>query len=430
MKYRIVCKTCGREIGGFEEWFRMGQRCPCGSSMVEVEYPEVDYGRLSFGGGDSMYGYFDYLPLNHSGSVVSMGEGAVPIERWGYLEEFAAREGVRCQVWVVRNDLNGGTGTFKDISASLAASVLKECGVRRYCLSSTGNAALSFATYLAAAGIEFWEFAPSYVDAQTVDAFKATGQHLEIVGGNYGEAKKAASLFSDREHVLCSLGNTDPLRIESKKVLVFECLRQMGALPTVYVQAVAGGTSPLAFYKGCRDMGLGLPRMVLAQQDTCDPMVTAWEEAQSSGFPAGWERRYRARTDVNTRIGILTAANPGNYPLLAPLVRQSGGCFVRVRESDIVDEGRAMVAARKPLMGPASVVCFLGFREAVGRGLVHDGDTVLLNMGEGSARYDWFKEQILISDDSNMDNGGLFGNRGGRGFGICPPGSLSAPEWA
>ena len=36
--------------------------------------------------------------------------------------------------------------------------------------------------------------------------------------------------------------------------MVFEWLRQMGQIPDVYIQAVSGGTGPIAIDKGIRDI--------------------------------------------------------------------------------------------------------------------------------------------------------------------------------
>lgn len=406
MKYQLRCKKCGKVIPDFATWFQQDQKCDCGSGYAEVEYGELPsfppQGEMT----DSFQDYyFDFLPLMHRENVVSFGEGMVAIERWPHLEAAAKELGVDCEVFVCRNDQNRGSGTFKDISAALAASVLKEQGVKDYCLASTGNAGTAFATYLAKAGIRFTQFAPSFMDADSAEAIKRVGQNLVVSKGGYGDAKAEAADFHKNQHVLISGGNTDPLRIESKRTLVFECLRQMGALPTVYMQAVAGGTSPLAFEKGFRDLcGMvpdktyQLPRMMLVQQDECDPMVTAWEKATAAGFPEGWEHQYEAKKDVRTRIGILTAANPGNYPLVAPLVKNTNGTFIRIKESELPQYGRTMLQAQGVLMGPASVVCYAGYFEALHQGHIHSGDKVLLNTGEGCDRSQWFDDEVRIKN--------------------------------
>ncbi|MCR4829652.1 MAG: pyridoxal-phosphate dependent enzyme [Bacteroidales bacterium] len=404
MKYQLRCKKCGRVVGDFAAWFAADQQCSCGSSYAEVEYDSYEASQLpgkSPANASYQEYYFDLLPIERRENIVSIGEGLIPIERWDNLEAYAKSKGIDCQVYVYRNDLNAGSGSFKDISASLAATVLKEHGVKEYTLASTGNAGVAFATYLAKAGIKFTEFAPNCIDPDTVSAIRAVGQPVVISEGGYGAAKAEAAAYHREQHVMISGGNTDPLRIESKRTLVFECLRQLGQLPTVYMQAVAGGTSPLALEKGFRDLQrmtgderLQLPKMLLVQQDECDPMVRAWEKATAAGFPDGWEQQYEALKEIHTRIGILTAANPGNYPLVAPLVRRTGGTFIRVKESELPRYGKEMRQSRGVLLGPASMVCYAGFFDAVDHGNIHSGDIVLLNTGEGCGRAQWFKELV------------------------------------
>ena len=399
MKYHLVCKKCGREIGDFGQWFAQDQRCACGSNHAEVVYDGADYARLAQlaqGEAQSLYKYFDFLPLERRESIVSCGEGAIPIEEWSHLERLARRRyGVDCQVLVYRNDLNKGTGTFKDISASLAASVMKEHGVREFTLASTGNAGVSFATYLAKAGIRFTLFTPSFADPDSLAAVRRTGQRVVVSGGDYAAAKREAAEYHDKNHVLISAGNIDPLRIESKRTMVFEFMRQLGGMPDVFVQAVAGGTGPIALEKGFREIHgaypeMRMPRLLLVQQDLCDPMVRAWEKASTAGFPQGYEHDYQALTDVRTRISILSAANPAMYPILAPMVRASGGAFLRVCESDLPRYARQIRLRRGVSLGPASAVCYAGFFEALRKGQIRNGDRVLLNIGEGAARARWF----------------------------------------
>ena len=403
MKYQLVCKQCGEIIGSFAEWFANDQRCRCGSNYAEVVYPEADYRRLPEyfkGEVKSFLDYFDYLPLEHRENVVTCGEGAIPMERWEHMErEARERYGVDCKVYMYRNDLNGGTHSFKDVSGALAASVMKEHGVKEYCLASTGNAGTAYATYLAKAGVHFTCFSPRWVDEKTQECIRQTGQTLVVSQGTYGDAKTEAAEYHKSHGVMMSCGNTDPIRIESKRTIVFECLRQLGQLPTVYMQAVAGGTSPIALEKGFRDIRadypeLHMPRMILVQQDECDPMVTAWEWAKEHNFPVGFEKHYEPKKDCHTRIGILTAANPGNYPIVAPLVRNSGGDFVRVEEARLPQYGRQMLRESGVLMGPASVVCYAGFYRALEQGLIKQNDVVLLNAGEGSQRSQWFVDAV------------------------------------
>ncbi len=403
-KYKLVCTQCGKVIEDFATWFDMNQQCECGCKRADIIY-SADYHIINEltkpeHHPDNFYHYFDFLPLMKRENIVSFGEGAIPIEEWDCLEKYAQGQyGITCKVMVYRNDLNGGTNTFKDIAASLAASIFKENGIREFCVASTGNTATAYSRYLAKAGIKFTVFVPNDVCPDTVAAIRSYGQEVVISEGNYGAAKKEANDFHERNHVLISAGNIDPIRVEAKKTMVFEYLRQLGAMPDVYIQAVAGGTGPIALDKGVRDMqatfpDTKLPRMLLVQQDTCDPMVQGWEKAVANGFPEGYEKDYPVIANPQTMVSILTTGNPGMFPIVAPIVRKSGGTFLRVREDELVSYGKYVKANRGIYLGPASIVCLAGFYEALKQGQIRNGETVLLNTGEGAARAQFFKELI------------------------------------
>lgn len=403
MKYSLVCKKCGHVINSFKEWFENDQMCPkCGSNYVEANY-DADYKKLNDllqGNPENFWHYFDYLPLENKVNAISYKEGAIPIEEWDFLEKFAKEKyNINCRVMVYRNDLNGGTNTFKDVAAAMAASILKENGVKEYCVASTGNTATAFSKYLALAGVKLSVFVPNCVCEDTVEEISSYGQNLVVSTGDYGAAKKEAADYHKNNHVLISGGNIDPIRVEAKKTMVFEFLRQMGKMPDVYVQAVSGGTGPIAVDKGVREIqgafpNVKLPKLVLVQQDTCDPMVQAWENAEKNGFPEGYEKNFPSIPNPQTMVSILSTGTPGMFPIVAPIVRKSGGGFVRVKESELVHYAQIAYRARNVVLGPAAAVCLAGFYQALEEGKIQNGQTVLVNTGEGADRARQFAKMV------------------------------------
>jgi len=405
MKYYLKCCNCGHVINNFSVWFGNNQFCPaCRGRHVEAVY-SADYSKLKEllqqqCQPDSFWHYFDFLPLDNSDNIVSFGEGTVMLEEWDFLNRFAVDNyGVRCRVFAYRNDLNGGTNTLKDVSGSMTASVLKENGVTMYGTSSTGNSATAYARYLSKAGIAFTNFAPAIINQHTIDEIRSYGQEVVISEGDYAQAKKEATQFSDKYGALISVGNIDPLRVEAKRTMAFEFLRQLGKLPDVYMQAVAGGTGPIALDKGCREIAahwreitdtpeeMKYPRMLLVQQDLCDPMVQAYEKAQQAGFPEGFEKDYPVIENPPTSVFILSAGNPGMYPLVARIVHKSNGGFIRIQEADLLDFIRIVRKEKNINIGLAATVCFAGFYQALKEGKINDGETVVLNIGESGKRY-------------------------------------------
>lgn len=405
-KYDLKCTECGYETSDFLTWFEQGQQCPkCGSKHSEVWYHR-NYKRLTHflkAKPDSFWNYFPYLPLLRRRNIISLREGAIPVERWNFLEKFAKEKyNLNLNVQVYRNDLNGGTGTFKDVAASLAASVFKEIGLKQYCIASTGNSATAYAKYLSVSGVNCSVFMPENAIVSSEANINSFGQQVFRVKGDYAEAKVIAAGYAKNHNIAMSTGNIDPIRIEAKKTMVFEWLRQLGKMPDVYIQAVSGGTGPLAIDKGIRELHGVLPKLknpqfILVQSDGCDPMVQAWERAEKDGFPEGFENNYPVIENPETDVPTLATGNPATYPILARLVRKSGGTFVRMQESKLVPMGKLIAYEKKVLMGPASAVCIAGFFVALQKGLLKDGQTVMLNTGEGAARAPEFVEQMIYT---------------------------------
>jgi len=410
MKYNLKCCKCGYIIKDLSEWFGHKQFCPkCGARHVETFYFS-DYSGLAEllqNKPSSFWNYFDFLPLENKQNIISFDEGAIPLEEWEFLSQYAAEKfGVNCRVFAYRNDLNGGTGTLKDVAASMTASVLKECGYNGYCVASTGNTATANARYLAKAGIKFTNFAPAIINNDTINEIFSYGQEIIISDGDYAQAKQEATAFSEANDIPISIGNIDPLRIESKRTMAFEFIRQLGKMPDVYMQAVGGGTGPIALDKGFREIEehlaeiklssseVKLPRMLLVQQDLCDPMVQAWEKAKENGFPEKYENDYPKIENPPTSVFILSAGNPGMYPLVAKIVKKSGGDFLRIKESELSDFARIVKKEKDIYIGPAATVCFAGFYQALKENRINDGETIVINIGESGKRYTDFVSKL------------------------------------
>ena len=411
-KYHLQCTQCGHVTPNFWTWFDQGQQCPsCGSKHSEVWYNRryQRLARIIKRKPDSFWHYFPFLPLLRRRHIISRNEGAVPLERWSFLESFAREKyGLDIKVHVYRNDLNGGTGTFKDPAASMAASLFNELGIKQYCIASTGNSATAYAKYLSMAKVNCSVFMPEDAIKTSEATISSYGQQVFRVKGDYAKAKEIAAGYAKLHGIPMSTGNIDPIRVEAKKTMVFEWLRQMDQFPDVYIQAVSGGTGPIAIDKGIREIShlypeLKNPRFLLVQSDGCDPMVQAWEQAEVNGFPEGFEKEYPVIDNPTTEIPTLATGNPASYPIIAKLVKKSGGTFLRMREEKLVAVGKLTAYEQKVIPGPASAVCLAGFFVALRKNLIKDGETVLINIGEGPNRAPLFLEQMIYTSH-NVSN--------------------------
>ena len=409
-KFYFECRTCGHKIEGFKEWFGNNQKCPkCGDNKINTIYstPKEKIKELISKDArpESLWHYFDFLPLENKKNIITDGEGIAPIERWDFLEDYAKRKyGLNLEVFVNRNDKSFATATFKDKGGALAASVLKEHGIKEYVVASTGNTATAFAHYLAKANISCAIFMPEDAFSDSMAHISAYGQKIFHVQGDYAYAKKVAADYAKKYNILMTGGNLDPLRLEAKKTQVFEMLRLMGKTPDVYIQALSGGTGPFAVEKAFNDFEeLGifgkLPRFLLSQGDRCAPMADAWNKAKNNNYPEGWEKDYPVYENPEVLIPTIATGNPGMYPLMGPLVKRSGGEIFAVHEELALDMIRLIAYERVIKIGPASAAGLIGYFESLKRGLIKDGESVFINMGEAANRaYEYMHKAAYTID--------------------------------
>lgn len=397
-KFHFRCLKCNFIINNFSEWFKHNQSCPiCNHKFVYTEYSQEQdtiktviedktYKEQDF------WRYFDFLPLNDKRNIVRSGEGAVPVDEWDFLSEFAKQNyNLDIDVYAYRNDLNNGTGTIKDVAASLTASVLKENGITDYSVASTGNIANAFAHYLAKAGISLSVFIPQDALMANEAEVNSYGQRLYRVQGDYTKAKTIAAQFNEKYRILISGGNIDPMRVEAKKTMVFEWMRLMKRMPDVYIQALSGGTGPIAIEKAYHDLSgttiVGkIPRMLLVQPSNCAPMTHSYNKAKADKFPSGWQQDYTIINNPVTAVPTLATGNPATYPIVAGIVYKSNGDMLECPEHKIIDIARLIAYETHIRIGPASCVAVGGFFEALKNNKINNGDTVLINIGEGVRR--------------------------------------------
>ena len=407
-KYHLFCADCGEDVGQFSSWFADNQQCPsCGHNIAEVEYSD-GYDELGTVieetiNPDSLWNYHQFLPLEDQAHVISFGEGAAPIDRWEFLEEFAQEHlDIECEIYAHRNDLNPATGTFKDLAGTVVASVMNENDREAYVVASTGNTAVAYSKYLSAAGIDVYAFIPEYSSKLQVAEVGIFGQKLFRVQGDYEDAKDMAKKFAREHDFLLAAGNFDPMRIEAKKTMVYEWLRQLGKLPTVYCQALSGGTGPLGIAKACHELhqaGISaeLPRQLLVQTNKCSPMADAWADAKAAGFPDGWEYDYPVYKNPESLIATLTTGDPKTYPKISRLVRESDGEIIAYDETRAVDVARLVAYETAVVMGPAAAIPVGGFIQSLQNGFIENGDLVMLNIGEGMRRAPEFMEETIYT---------------------------------
>ena len=162
-------------------------------------------------------------------------------------------------------------------------------------------------------------------------------------------------------------------------------------MPDVYVQALAGGTGPIAIDKGLTEIkDLGLvdkdPRYIMVQASGCDPMTAAWNKAKENNFPEGWENDFPIYDSPKTRIPTLANGNPQTFPIIGPLCKKTGGEIITFNEDLGTKIARLVAFETTVKIGPAATIAVGGFFEGLKQGIFKSGERILINIGEGVQR--------------------------------------------
>jgi threonine synthase len=320
-RFRAACKLCNRSLDdGFLPF------CPACGGMCDIDY---ELSAVAIEDSDDPYIRFaDLLPLEDR-RLLPEGEFTPTV----HAKELGRALDMRRLY--LKDETKLPTATTKDRMAGVALAYLEECGVGAFATSSTGNSSTAYAHALPRIpGLEMYLFTAS----QFRHRVHASGDRIVnfiLRDATFVEAFDAARDFAEEHGIVSERGFFNPGRREGLKLAFLEAADQVPRSIDWYVQAVSSAMGVYGVFKGAMQLrGLGridrVPRLLCVQQDTCAPMVSAWEAGSD---------RIRERDVVARPTGIASAILRGNptraYPPVRELVVESGGDFVAVSQDEI-----------------------------------------------------------------------------------------------
>lgn len=369
--FRTVCSRCRRELsGGFFPF------CPECGSMSDIEY-DLTAVQLR----DSANPYLRFIDL-----LPVADPALLPADARFTPTVHAQRLGERLGMprLFLKDETRLPTWTTKDRMAAVALAYLSECGVRGFTTSSTGNSSSAYA------------HAISRIPQLVMYVFTAAQfrDRLALVGGEqvvdvvlrdatFVEAFAAAGEFADRNGLASERGFFNPGRREGLKLAWLEAAEQVGRPIDWYVQAISSAMGVYGVFKAARErlqLGLAdrLPRLLLVQQESCAPMVSAWR---------GGAELIRPSDIVQRPTGIAKAILRGDptrtYPHVRRIVTESRGTFTAVSERQI--RGARRMAEELEGISPcfAAAAALAGLIALRAAGELPAQDTVLVNLTGG-----------------------------------------------
>ncbi len=329
----------------------------------------------------TMWRYWELLPLLEKPNIVSMGEGYTPLLHLPNLGLMVGHPHI-----YLKDERQNPTGSFKDRQASLAVSTFKENNIKEFVVASTGNVGISYSAYAARSGIKVWVFLNSAVPQDKMREIALYGTEVIKVTASYDRTKKVAARFAARQGIFYDKGVKNIAAKEAMKTVAFEIAEQLGLVfapdagkfiaPDWYVQAVSGGLGPVGVWKGfseLKEMGLidRLPKMAHIQAAGCAPMVES--------FNAGLDRAEPVEIP-HTLIATVATGNPGDvYPHLRQIVLTHGGHFEAVPDDESFHAMHVLAQLEGISMEPAPAMAFAGLFKMISRQIIKPTETVVVN---------------------------------------------------
>jgi threonine synthase len=424
-EFYVTCVRCGHRIV-YEAPIAACEQC--GNDWLDADYDleatarlwSEDLANRPF---NTMWRYWELLPLKERESIVSMGEGGTPLLQAANLGLMLGHRHL-----YFKDERQGPTSSFKDRQASLAISAMKEAGMTEAVVASTGNVAISYSAYSSRAGIKLWAFLTSTVPTDKMREVALYGTEVVKVSSTYDHTKTVAAKFANHKGLYLDRGVRNIAAKESMKTVAFEIAEQLGLLegdggagrtwraPDWYVQAVSGGLGPVGVWKGFQELySMGfidrVPKLALIQAAGCAPMANS--------FKAGLAEAEDV-SDPQTRITTVATGSPGAvYPFLRNIILAHGGVMEAVTDEEAFRAVHVMAKMDGLSMEPAAAMACAGTFKLLGLQLIKPDDVVVINisghtfpvekhlLGEGWARTVGSAEAAALTSHSPAPREGL-----------------------
>ena len=260
-------------------------------------------------------------------------------------------------VYIKREDLNP-TGSYKDRGAAYRISVAKEKGETELVVTSTGNFAISMATYGNNFGINIVVFVPQNISREKEEILQSTGAIIIKTDKPVLEAKKY-SLEKKVSYVRQSL---DLDVLEGFKTLVLEVF-EGGMQYDNIIFPVSSGTLLLACFNAIKENNLKMPRLIAAQ--------TTYNTYIARGF----YNDYTKSLEPSIATSLNVKLRPEKLEQVLSAIAESNGTAIVVSEEDIINTQK-LLAQNNLNLGYESCVAFYASQN-----LDLKGNTLVISTG-------------------------------------------------
>ncbi|MDJ0105747.1 pyridoxal-phosphate dependent enzyme [Rhodococcus erythropolis] len=283
------------------------------------------------------------------------------------------------QLWV-KDESRQPTGTTKDRLASVVLAMFRQFGIKEWVASSTGNSATALARAVQRDQSMRAHFFCGREFATEHDLVPDEQLSLTIVDGDYASASRAAQRYAAQHGLIWEGGFFNWARREGLKLAYLEAFDAMDVQPDVVVQAVSSGMGIMAAHKGAREyVETGrlevIPRFIMVQQDTCDPMAKAWRDGRTELTAADVVTNPRGLARA-----ILLGDCRASYGYLHEIAVETDGAIISVTQRELLEARELLLELEQLDVCYSAAATIAAVRAQASAGKITPDQVTLVNL--------------------------------------------------
>ncbi|MFB6298362.1 MAG: threonine synthase [Salinirussus sp.] len=317
----------------------------------------------------SQWKYEAFLPVDDDADPVTLDEGGTDLFEAPTLSEELGVE------TLVKDNGRNPTGCFKDRASSIAVTKARHAGREIITCASTGNAAASLSGYAARGGLDCRIFVPGSAPAGKLAQPLVYGADVLAVEGSYDEAYDLSVQVTEEYGWYNRNAAINPFQVEGKRTggleLAEQCLVR-GEIPDWLVYSMGDGCTIAGAWKGFREF------YELGYVDECPRMLGVQAE-RAPAIHEAFHEHADAEAVAETLADSISVGRPRNSVKACRALEESNGTSVLVSDEEILQAEVTLGSTEGIFAEPAAAAPIAGVREALDRGIVDPGDTVVVD---------------------------------------------------
>lgn len=312
----LICRNCRKKYASNQPVWR----CVCGGLFDLDFHPKLSVKELK-NKPCTMWRYRETLPIENEKNIVSLNEGYTSMIEL----QFSGKK------ILFKQDYLFPTGSFKDRGASILVSKIKELGIKKVLIDSSGNAGCAVAAYCARAGIECMVLVPENTSEEKHTQIKTYGAKLFVVPGTRDETAQVALKMAEKTYYASHYYN--PFFFQGTKTFSYEVCEQLGwQAPDTVVLPLGNGSLLLGAYIGFDELYKQkiikkIPRFIGVQAKGCAPIFLMLKKKISRTI------NLRVKSTIAEGIAI---GRPLRAKQIIEVIKKTDGTIIAVSDSEII----------------------------------------------------------------------------------------------